>query len=98
MANIILDVKLQCRNDTASNWTSNNPKLLKGEFGYENDTSKLKIGDGVNNWNNLAYLSTGGGSLPEGGLAGQVLISNGSGGATWGWIGNGKVYVPSEED
>ena len=41
--------------DTASNWTSNNPTLLLGEFGYETDTEKLKIGDGTTAWNSLDY-------------------------------------------
>ena len=35
------------RRDTASNWTLNNTVLLAGEFGYETDTKKFKIGDFV---------------------------------------------------
>ena len=37
--------KLQIRRDTAANWTSANPTLSAGEFGFEPDTYKLKIGD-----------------------------------------------------
>ena len=35
------------RRDTASNWTLNNTVLLAGEFGYETDTKRIKIGDGA---------------------------------------------------
>lgn len=42
-----LTVKIALRNDTAANWQSANPILLKGEFGIEIDTSKIKIGDGT---------------------------------------------------
>ena len=31
------------RRDTASNWTSNNPTLLDGEFGWETDTKSLRL-------------------------------------------------------
>jgi hypothetical protein len=43
------------RNDTAANWTSANPTLGDGEWGYETDTGKLKIGDGATAWNSLGY-------------------------------------------
>ena len=49
-------VQIAQRKDTASNWTSANPILLSGEFGYESDTKKFKIGDGTTSWNSLAYL------------------------------------------
>ena len=44
------------RRDTASNWTSNNPTLLAGEWGYETDTKKFKIGDGSTAWQSLDYV------------------------------------------
>ena len=47
--------KLQIRRDTAANWTSANPTLSAGEFGFETDTYKLKIGDGSTAWNSLNY-------------------------------------------
>jgi hypothetical protein len=37
---------------------SNNPVILSGEFAYEKDTKKLKIGDGVTNWRQLPYIET----------------------------------------
>jgi hypothetical protein len=33
--------------------------LLSGEIGYESDTHKVKIGDGVTAWNNLKYVIDG---------------------------------------
>ena len=50
-------VQLQVRSDTASAWTAANPVLLAGEPGFETDTGKLKIGDGVRNWATLPYTS-----------------------------------------
>ena len=56
MANQTLTgIRLTLLNNTASGWTSSNPTLLKGEFGWESDTSKFKIGDGTTAWNDLEY-------------------------------------------
>lgn len=44
------------KNYTALEWSNNNPKLFVGEFGYENDTGKLKVGDGNTHWNLLPYI------------------------------------------
>lgn len=60
MANTILDVKIQIRNDTKNNWTTQNPVLLKGEMGVETDTRKFKFGDGVSDWKTLEYASATG--------------------------------------
>ena len=49
-------VQMQQRRDTAANWTAAGPTLLAGEIGYETDTGKIKIGDGVTAWASLAYL------------------------------------------
>lgn len=57
MANTTLDVKIQIRNDTKNNWTTQNPVLLKGEMGVETDTRKFKFGDGVSDWKTLEYAS-----------------------------------------
>ena len=48
-------VQIQLRNDTAANWTSENPILAIGEFGLETDTGLFKIGDGATVWASLAY-------------------------------------------
>jgi len=81
--------RIQIRRDTSSNWTSNNPILLQGEFGYELNTGYAKIGDGQTAWTALDYFggtgptgSTGltgvtgstGSGVPAGGSAGQFLV------------------------
>ena len=39
--------KIQLRRGTADQWNTANPTLLNGELGYETDTKRFKIGDGV---------------------------------------------------
>ncbi len=48
--------RMQQRRGTASQWTAANPTLEAGEIGFESDTSKFKIGDGVNQWADLEYF------------------------------------------
>ena len=55
MAERNLNVRIILRNDTAANWASSNPILLKGEMAVETDTGKFKFGDGVKQYNELAY-------------------------------------------
>ena len=43
------------RRDLSANWTSANPVLQLGEVGWETDTRKAKLGDGVTPWNDLLY-------------------------------------------
>lgn len=57
MANKILYAKLVARNALASEFVSVNPILLKGEIGVEIDANKMKVGNGITNWNDLQYIS-----------------------------------------
>lgn len=50
--------RMQQRRGTAAQWTSADPILAAGEIGFESDTSKFKIGDGVNHWSDLSYFLT----------------------------------------
>ena len=50
------------RRGTTSAWEKANPILQYGEPGYEKDTGKLKIGDGIHPWNELPYLTDEAGS------------------------------------
>lgn len=53
---------LQFRNGTAAEWSAaNSDDILLGEPCYEKDTGKMKIGDGVNSYNDLPYFTPGGG-------------------------------------
>jgi hypothetical protein len=56
-----LVLRFVMRRATAAAWTSANPVLTSGEPGYETDTKKLKIGDGVTPWATLTYFAGGGG-------------------------------------
>jgi len=53
--------RMQQRRGTAAQWVSSNdgdgPVLNAGEIGWESDTNKFKIGDGVNNWIDLVYFA-----------------------------------------
>jgi hypothetical protein len=52
--------RMQQRRGTASQWISSNngdgPILNAGEIGWESDTNKFKIGDGVSYWDDLTYF------------------------------------------
>jgi hypothetical protein len=47
---------MQQRRGSASQWTTANTVLAAGEMGFETDTNKFKIGDGLTEWNNLPYF------------------------------------------
>jgi hypothetical protein len=74
---------IQIRRGTASQWTSTNPTLSAGEFGFETDTNKLKCGNGSTAWNSLTYINndgditgvTAGTGLSGGGTSGTVTVS-----------------------
>ncbi len=59
MAEKILNVKLRLRTDSAGNWLKANPVLLLGEVGYEEDTGRIKIGNGISTWSELLYFFAG---------------------------------------
>jgi hypothetical protein len=48
--------RIQLRRGDAAFWTDENPILHPGEPGFEKDTGKLKIGDGVTHWRELEYF------------------------------------------
>jgi hypothetical protein len=54
-----MNTLIQFRRGTAAEWTAANPTLAEGEVGYETDTGKLKVGDGVKDWNDLDYSGIG---------------------------------------
>ena len=86
--------KILIRRDTAANWTSTNPTLLAGEFGYETDTNKIKIGSGSTAWNSLGYF-TGTEATTLGNLS-DVTITSVSTGQVLKW--NGSAWVNSTDN
>ena len=53
MADNNINVRIKQKIDTESNWSKNNPVLLKGEKGLIEGTGKYKIGDGTSKWSDL---------------------------------------------
>lgn len=49
--------RIQVRRGTAFEWTAADPTLFQGEFGFEIDTNKVKLGDGTSVWSELPYVS-----------------------------------------
>jgi hypothetical protein len=75
--------QIQIRRGTAAQWTSANPTLAAGEFGYETDTNKAKIGNGSSAWSALSYAISGAAgtvtSITAGtGLSGGTITSSGT--------------------
>ena len=54
-----MDVRIKLRRGYSLDWDRENPILSLGEPGYETDTKRLKIGDGVRNWRDLEFVSSG---------------------------------------
>ena len=94
--------RIVLRQDTSANWTTNNPTLLSGEFGFETNTNLLKLGNGIDPWITLAYWEANVDftALPSSiipisaGTGGTGLYDLGSGLTGWRDIyALGKIYV-----
>lgn len=57
------NIEIQNKRGTAARWELVNPVLLAGEIGYETDTGKSKLGDGISHWVDLIYATNSGESL-----------------------------------
>jgi hypothetical protein len=72
---------MQIRRGTASAWTSANPVLAEGEWGFETDTGKVKVGNGSTAWTSLSYFGNVGTvtSITAGtGLSGGAITGSGT--------------------
>lgn len=87
-----MPTKIQLRRDTAADWTSNNPTLSEGEFGWESDTNRFKIGDGSAAWNSLAYADTLK-TLGDLAVTGSSISAPSNGDLTLTTSGSGKVNI-----
>lgn len=91
---------IQVRRDTAANWTSANPTLSAGEWGFESNTGKVKMGDGSTAWASLSYFIPGvgaGGTVAADAIwdaKGDLAVGTGSDTASKLTAGsNGKLLV-----
>jgi hypothetical protein len=68
---------IQLKRGTAAALTAANPVLLAGEPCIETDTNRMKVGDGVKDWNTLPYETDllGTKYLDMAGLAGGKIIA-----------------------
>lgn len=55
----IIHITFRLRRNTSVQWAELNPILDQGEPGFESDTGRLKVGDGLSEWNELIYLTSG---------------------------------------
>ena len=87
-----MPTQIQLRRDTAADWTSNNPTMAAGEFGWESDTNRFKIGDGSNAWNSLAYADTLK-TLGDIAVTGSTISAPSNGDLTLTTSGSGKINI-----
>lgn len=59
MAVEIIKAKMYQRRDSSANWERYNPILANGEFGFDYDKKKYKIGDGTHHWKDLEFSYIG---------------------------------------
>jgi hypothetical protein len=65
-----MGARIQIRRGSATFWDDENPILFPGEPGYEKNTRRMKIGDGVTPWRDLPYFTAPGSYTPPGGGGG----------------------------
>ena len=75
--------RISFRRDIAENWTDFNPILHDGEFGFEMDTDKFKIGRDNTPWIELPYAYEAG---SDGASAYDVAVANGFAGTEADWL------------
>lgn len=79
---------IQIRRDTSDRWAALNPVLSEGEPGYNLETRELKIGDGVNPWEDLpGYKIEDSAPYPTPVSSGSAHITK-----SFGNLYNGLVY------
>lgn len=52
-----MSVRLQFRRGTEAEWFAADTVLGEAEIGYETDTKKIKVGNGITSWNSLNYVN-----------------------------------------
>jgi hypothetical protein len=85
--------RIQVRRGTGAAWTTSNPTLDIGEFGYNTTTAQLKIGDGTTAWNDLDYLITDAGLTTSLGSYIELTEKDAANGVA-SLNANRNVYIP----
>lgn len=113
MSRTLNNVRIQLRNDTATNWQNSTVVLLPGEFAVENDTGLFKIGNGTDVFKDLKYANKAGetsqelenlkaqiGEIPEGKTIIQMIeeLAASGGTVTWDDIENKPTKVSAFEN
>ena len=52
----VISTTFKLKRGTAARWEELNPILAQGEPGFAHDVNVLKIGNGIDEWLNLAYV------------------------------------------
>jgi hypothetical protein len=52
----VINITYQLKRGNSSRWIELNPILKQGEPGFEIDTGKLKVGNGISTWTELPYI------------------------------------------
>jgi len=63
---------MQQRRGTSAEWETNNPVLSLGELGFDTTNQTIRIGEGVNPWNDLDTVSGPPGPIGPGGPTGPT--------------------------
>lgn len=85
---------IQIRRDTSANWASVNPILASGELGKETDSSVIKCGDGITEWNLLPSIVADSGDMngPEASTDSAIALYDGTTGKL---LKNSTVLIDS---
>lgn len=51
-----MSITMQQKRGSALDWSNSTLILLAGEIGFETDTNKMKVGNGIDVWNDLDYV------------------------------------------
>ena len=51
-----VEAVMQVKRGSTEDWSATSYKLLPGQFGFEYDTGRFKIGNGVKTWAELPYF------------------------------------------
>lgn len=83
----ITGVTIAHRKKTAAEWADSEYVLAGAEWGYETDTGKVKIGDGVTPWGGLDYF---GGDVDLSGYATEAWVEN------KGYVSNAQIDTDAD--